>query len=97
MKTLLCGFSKFCCQVLSLASYYHNSHCTVQSKNEEESKWPLTGGVPSQLSLTEDNGVERIHIAGYQDGSVRIWDATYPLLSLMFVISSEVCTVLQIS
>ncbi|VFQ77470.1 unnamed protein product [Cuscuta campestris] len=58
--------------------------------NKEESKWPLTGGVPGQLSLTEDNVVERLYIAGYQDGSVRVWDATYPLLSLLFVIFSEV-------
>ncbi|KAF8397271.1 hypothetical protein HHK36_016182 [Tetracentron sinense] len=52
-------------------------------------KWPLTGGVPSQLSFSEDNGVERVFIAGYQDGSVRIWDATYPVLSLIFVLEGE--------
>ncbi|XP_031095683.1 uncharacterized protein LOC115999882 isoform X1 [Ipomoea triloba] len=74
----------------SMDRKWNFSRSSSKSKNEGESKWPLTGGVPSQLSLTEDNGVERIHIAGYQDGSVRIWDATYPVLSLMFVISSEV-------
>ncbi|KAL5212638.1 hypothetical protein ABZP36_023485 [Zizania latifolia] len=43
-------------------------------------KWPLTGGVPSEMSLNEDHVVERIYIAGYQDSSVRIWDATFPVL-----------------
>ncbi|KAF8396949.1 hypothetical protein HHK36_018585 [Tetracentron sinense] len=52
-------------------------------------KWPLTGGVPNQFSSTEDNGIERVYIAGYQDGSVRIWDATYPILSLIFVLEGE--------
>lgn len=53
-------------------------------------KWPLTGGVPSHLSFTEGKRVERIYIAGYQDGSVRIWDATYPVLSLICVLEGEV-------
>ncbi|CAH9069553.1 unnamed protein product [Cuscuta europaea] len=60
-----------------------------KAKIGKESNWPLTGG-HAQLSLTEDNDVERIYIAGYHDGCVRIWDATYSVLSLMFVISSEV-------
>ncbi|KAK9289677.1 hypothetical protein L1049_007835 [Liquidambar formosana] len=53
-------------------------------------KWPLTGGVPSQLSFTKDKGIERVYIAGYQDGSVRMWDATHPVLSLIFVLEGEV-------
>ncbi|KAK9283990.1 hypothetical protein L1049_012248 [Liquidambar formosana] len=53
-------------------------------------EWPLTGGVPSPLSYAEENGVERVFVAGYQDGSVRIWDATYPALLLIFVLESEV-------
>lgn len=52
-------------------------------------KWPLTGGVPSQLSA-EDRGVERVYIGGYQDGSVRIWDATLPVLSLICILEGEV-------
>ncbi|XP_077212708.1 transducin family protein / WD-40 repeat family protein isoform X3 [Tasmannia lanceolata] len=52
-------------------------------------KWPLTGGVPSEFSPGEDDRVKRMYIAGYQDGSVRIWDATYPVLSLMFVMEGE--------
>ncbi|KAA8534064.1 hypothetical protein F0562_031743 [Nyssa sinensis] len=57
---------------------------------EESSKWPLTGGLPSQLSFSENNGIEKVYIAGYQDGSVRIWDATFPVLSLIFFFESEV-------
>lgn len=53
-------------------------------------KWPLTGGVPSQLSFAEGRRVERVYVAGYQDGSVRIWDATYPVLSLICVLEGEV-------
>ncbi|XP_024184109.1 uncharacterized protein LOC112189069 isoform X1 [Rosa chinensis] len=53
-------------------------------------KWPLTGGVPSQLSDAENFHVERLYVAGYQDGSVRLWDATYPTPSLIYAIGPEV-------
>ncbi|KAB1217722.1 Syntaxin-binding protein 5-like [Morella rubra] len=53
-------------------------------------KWPLTGGVPSQLLDTQNYCVERLYISGYGDGSVRVWDATYPALSLIYTIGSEV-------
>ncbi|KAF9596445.1 hypothetical protein IFM89_011274 [Coptis chinensis] len=57
------------------------------------SEWPLTGGVPSQLSFAEEKRIERIYIAGYQDGSVRLWDATFPVFSLIFCLEDEVkCT-----
>jgi syntaxin-binding protein 5 len=56
-------------------------------------KWPLTGGVPSEISLNEDHDIERIYIAGYQDGSVRIWDATFPVLMPMFVLDGKVSLV----
>ncbi|KAI3419482.1 uncharacterized protein J3R85_013170 [Psidium guajava] len=52
--------------------------------------WPLTGGVPSRLHLSEVNQVERIYIAGYRDGSVRMWDATCPTLSLIYVLGPGV-------
>ncbi|CAK7343902.1 unnamed protein product [Dovyalis caffra] len=55
--------------------------------------WPFTGGVPSHLSFTEHTGVERVYIAGYQDGSVRLWDATYPVLSLICIVEGEVGSV----
>uniref|UniRef100_A0A5B7BCF9 V-SNARE coiled-coil homology domain-containing protein n=1 Tax=Davidia involucrata TaxID=16924 RepID=A0A5B7BCF9_DAVIN len=62
----------------------------AHTTTKESTKWPLTGGVPSQLSFSENNGIEKVYIAGYQDGSVRIWDATFPVLSLIFVLGSEV-------
>lgn len=52
--------------------------------------WPLTGGIPGQFSLSEDTGIERLYIAGYQDGTVRVWDATFPVLSLLLVLEIEV-------
>ncbi|CAM0151615.1 unnamed protein product [Urochloa decumbens] len=56
-------------------------------------KWPLTGGVPSEMSLNENHGVERLYIAGYQDGSVRIWDATFPVLMPMFFLDGKVADI----
>ncbi|KAJ6357548.1 hypothetical protein OIU78_005405 [Salix suchowensis] len=52
--------------------------------------WPLTGGVPSQLHDAEKYQVERLYIAGYQDGTVKIWDATYPTFALIYVLGPEV-------
>uniref|UniRef100_A0ACD5YE20 Uncharacterized protein n=1 Tax=Avena sativa TaxID=4498 RepID=A0ACD5YE20_AVESA len=57
-------------------------------------KWPLTGGVPSEMSQKENHPVERIYVAGYQDGSVRIWDATFPILMPMFVLDAKVSDVI---
>ncbi|KAL8517245.1 hypothetical protein ACS0TY_015467 [Phlomoides rotata] len=53
-------------------------------------KWPLTGGVSNHLSFGKDNTVHRLYVAGYQDGSVRIWDATYPVFSLLCILKNEV-------
>ncbi|XP_022767745.1 uncharacterized protein LOC111312058 isoform X3 [Durio zibethinus] len=53
-------------------------------------KWPLTGGIPSHLSVAKDNSIDSLYIAGYQDGSVRIWDASYPVLSLICFLEGEV-------
>ncbi|KAL5720947.1 hypothetical protein ACHQM5_013568 [Ranunculus cassubicifolius] len=52
--------------------------------------WSLTDGVSCHSSSLEDNGVERLYMAGYHDGSVRIWDSTRPSLSLMFVLEGKV-------
>jgi WD40 repeat protein len=49
----------------------------------------LTGGVPSEMSVDEDHDVERRYIACYQDGSVRIWDAAFPVLMSMFVLDGK--------
>ncbi|XP_042514167.1 uncharacterized protein LOC122088875 isoform X2 [Macadamia integrifolia] len=62
----------------------------VKSTLTSCNKWALTGGVPSHLSFSEVNGAVKIYIAGYQDGSVRVWDATYPVLSLILVLDGEV-------
>ncbi|KAK4418926.1 Syntaxin-binding protein 5-like [Sesamum alatum] len=53
-------------------------------------KWPLTGGVSNHISFGKDKKVQRLYVAGYQDGSVRIWDATYPVLSLLCILTNEV-------
>ncbi|KAK2430985.1 hypothetical protein P8452_44295 [Trifolium repens] len=62
---------------------------SVQNQRSVKIKWPLTGGVPGQL-FKEDRLIIQILIAGYQDGSVRIWDASYPALSLVYNIKPEV-------
>ncbi|WCJ28042.1 transducin family protein / WD-40 repeat family protein [Euphorbia peplus] len=53
-------------------------------------EWPLTGGVPVHLSSVEHIGVERVYIAGYQDGSVRLWNTLYGVLSLICVLEGKV-------
>ncbi|KAF8115181.1 hypothetical protein N665_0029s0027 [Sinapis alba] len=60
---------------------------TPRTPSGESAQWPLTGGVPSHL---DDYKLERLYIAGYQDGSVRIWDATYPCLSLIYDLEPKV-------
>ncbi|XP_076929896.1 uncharacterized protein LOC143594470 [Bidens hawaiensis] len=55
-----------------------------------DAKWHVSGGFLSQLSSAENIGVERIYIAGYQDGYVRIWDATFPVFSPIFVLGLQV-------
>ncbi|KAM7262269.1 hypothetical protein ACFE04_021346 [Oxalis oulophora] len=55
--------------------------------------WPVTGGVPCQLSAIKYQGVDRVYIACYQDGSIKLWDATYHVLSLICTLESEVQTI----
>ncbi|XP_047967697.1 uncharacterized protein LOC125211805 isoform X1 [Salvia hispanica] len=52
-------------------------------------RWPLTGGVTNKLSLGKDYKVQRLYVAGYDDGSVRIWDVTYPVFSPLCVLTNE--------
>lgn len=56
----------------------------------EAANWPVTGGVANHLSCAEDNRIKKVYIAGYEDGSVRVWDATYPVLSLLWILQGEV-------
>ncbi|KAG5064399.1 hypothetical protein JHK85_005582 [Glycine max] len=64
-------------------------HRSIQNKKSIGIKWPLTGGVLGQ-PFKENHPIIQVYIAGYQDGSVRIWDATYPAFSLVYDIKSEV-------
>ncbi|XP_024981859.1 uncharacterized protein LOC112518409 isoform X1 [Cynara cardunculus var. scolymus] len=48
--------------------------------------WPVSGGIVNQFASPEGYVIERIYIAGYMDGSVRIWDATSPVLSILCII-----------
>ncbi|XP_050209690.1 uncharacterized protein LOC126660311 [Mercurialis annua] len=66
------------------------SAAKVQAAHARRSMtWPLTGGVPSLPHNTENYQVERLYIAGYQDGSVRIWDATNPIFAPVYVLGPE--------
>uniref|UniRef100_A0A7N0UCX0 Uncharacterized protein n=1 Tax=Kalanchoe fedtschenkoi TaxID=63787 RepID=A0A7N0UCX0_KALFE len=57
----------------------------VHNSDIGSTMWPLTGGVPSQLSV-EENQIKRVYIGGYHDGSVRIWNATYPSLFPIYML-----------
>ncbi|XP_060957751.1 uncharacterized protein LOC115697415 isoform X3 [Cannabis sativa] len=59
------------------------------SSPADGAKWPLTGGVPSQLSTSKNKKTERLYLAGYSDGSVRIWDATLPVLSFVLLLEGQ--------
>lgn len=88
--TILCfvkslfNYSSFISQISLVAK---NGSAPVLSGSV---KWPLSGGVPNQLSFVEHTGFQRIYVAGYRDGSIRLWDATYPVLSLICVFKGEV-------
>ena len=53
-------------------------------------EWPVIGGFSSQINAAENIGVERIYIAGYQDGYVRIWDSTSLVFTLISVLGFQV-------
>lgn len=57
----------------------------------EEGSWPISGGIVYQFTSPDGYVIERIYIAGYMDGSVRIWDATSPVLSILCVIGVVSC------
>lgn len=82
------GNSKYSETLLEMASALELQETYVPS--DKSSKWPLNGGVPCHLSLHGERKIERLYIAGYQDGSIRIWDATYPILSLIFIFDPQV-------
>ncbi|KAM0027761.1 putative transcription factor WD40-like family [Helianthus debilis subsp. tardiflorus] len=53
-----------------------------------EGSWPISGGIVHQFTSPDGYVIERIYVAGYMDGSVRIWDATSPVLSVLCVIGA---------
>ncbi|XP_027349377.1 uncharacterized protein LOC113860986 isoform X2 [Abrus precatorius] len=54
------------------------------------SNWPLTGGVPSQLSTVKGAEVKSVYFVGYSNGSVLVCDATHPVLSYICYVEGEV-------
>ncbi|KAK9683482.1 hypothetical protein RND81_10G144000 [Saponaria officinalis] len=58
--------------------------------SDQTTKWPLNGGLPCKVPPPGARVIERLYIAGYSDGSVRIWDATYPMLSPLSILYPEV-------
>ncbi|XP_055829528.1 uncharacterized protein LOC129898851 isoform X2 [Solanum dulcamara] len=54
-----------------------------------EIEMPLTSSIPRQLPPTKDDGIERVLVAGYLDGSVRLWNATFPVFTLLAVLESQ--------
>ncbi|KAK8593214.1 hypothetical protein V6N12_045298 [Hibiscus sabdariffa] len=78
-------FSKALSKIVSTAKL-KESHTPITPSR----KWPLTGGVHNLLSEAAVYEVQRVYVAGYQDGSVRMWDATYPVFSLVFVLGTEI-------
>ncbi|KVI04855.1 Synaptobrevin [Cynara cardunculus var. scolymus] len=77
-------------RVLKEVTVLAAKHELASSTTTGSAQWPVSGGFPSQLSSDENIGVERIYIAGYQDGSVRIWEATFPVFSQIFVLTFQV-------
>ncbi|XP_051131548.1 uncharacterized protein LOC127251742 [Andrographis paniculata] len=53
-------------------------------------KWPVTGGISNHATFEKDDNVHKLFVAGYQDGSVRIWNATNPVFRLLCVLTNEV-------
>ncbi|KAK4797849.1 hypothetical protein SAY86_030175 [Trapa natans] len=62
----------------------------VEDDLDKDPRWPIYGGIPNRISLEDDYHIERIYVAGYRDGSVRIWDATSPALSQIHILQPEV-------
>ncbi|KAJ0027944.1 hypothetical protein Pint_34863 [Pistacia integerrima] len=81
------GLSEVLISVVHLASPVKLGSSPIRAG---QMKWPLTGGVPGQLSVTKDHNVDKLYVAGYQDGTVQIWDATYTVLKLISVLNGEV-------
>ncbi|XP_022145606.1 uncharacterized protein LOC111015012 [Momordica charantia] len=73
-------------KILSELALTKLSSAAIQAPS---AKWPLTGGIPCQLSTVKDDKVERVYLAGYADGSIRVWDSTHPVFSFMCHLDAE--------
>ncbi|KAL4032057.1 hypothetical protein IC575_010357 [Cucumis melo] len=83
IKLPIGGFST---KILSELAWMKLSSTEIQGTS---ANWPLTGGVPYQLPTMKDDKVERVYIAGYRDGSIRILDATHPVFSFICHLNGE--------
>uniref|UniRef100_A0A9I9CVE7 Nucleotide binding protein n=1 Tax=Cucumis melo TaxID=3656 RepID=A0A9I9CVE7_CUCME len=83
IKLPIGGFST---KILSELASMKLSSTEIQGTS---ANWPLTGGVPYQLPTMKDDKVERVYIAGYRDGSIRILDATHPVFSFICHLNGE--------
>ncbi|KAK4756041.1 hypothetical protein SAY87_009798 [Trapa incisa] len=76
--------------VSKLSSLIQAAKYGVEDDLDKDPRWPIYGGIPNRISLEDDYHIERIYVAGYRDGSVRIWDATSPALSRIHILQPEV-------
>ncbi|KAE8650981.1 uncharacterized protein LOC101217343 [Cucumis sativus] len=83
IKLPIGGFST---KILSELASMKLSSTEIQGTS---ANWPLTGGVPYPLPTTKDDKVERVYLAGYQDGSIRVLDATHPVFSFICHLNGE--------
>ncbi|XP_027176060.1 uncharacterized protein LOC113775402 isoform X3 [Coffea eugenioides] len=74
----------------ALAEIFRIRKSSSTKKLSGGTSFPLTGGVCTHLSSDKDYRIWRVYVAGYHDGSVRIWDATYPVLSSLCVLQNEI-------
>ncbi|KAH9614630.1 hypothetical protein KSS87_008334, partial [Heliosperma pusillum] len=56
----------------------------------KRTKWPLTGGTRNEVSSADEKPEKRIYIAGYKDGTVRVWDVTKSTFSLVTYLEGQV-------
>lgn len=55
-------------------------------------KWPITGGIPSNLKPSSDNKIQHqsILLTGHNGGYVQVWDASAPSVRLLCTVDAQV-------
>lgn len=55
-------------------------------------KWPITGGIPSNLEPSSDNKIQHqsILLTGHNGGYVQVWDASAPSVRLLCTVDAQV-------